>query len=85
MRNFSIRTTETFHMPSNQWTITWNTNSGRCGDMNFIIEVYNADGSVKDTAANAIGASNDYTIERGAGDYYLNINTAQPYTIQIEE
>jgi hypothetical protein len=53
--------------------------------MNFIITVYNADGSYKDTAANVISASNDHTVERGAGDYYLNINTAQPYTIQIEE
>ena len=80
-----IKNTETFHVSSNEWIIAWDTRSGQYGDMNFIITVYNSDGSYKESAANVIGSSNDHTIIRGSGDYYLNINTAQPYTIQIEE
>jgi len=80
-----IKNTETFHVTSNEWFIAWDTRPGQYGDMNFIVTVYNSDGSYKDSAANVIGASNDHTVERGAGDYYLNINTAQPYTIEIQE
>lgn len=79
------KNTETFHVPSGEWKISWVTNPGQSGAMNFIITVYNADGSYKDLAANVIGASTDSTIERGAGDYYLTINTAQPYTITVEQ
>jgi hypothetical protein len=52
--------------------------------MNFQIHVYNSDGSLKNVAANVIGESSDYSIIRGSGDYYLMINTAQPYEIKVE-
>jgi len=52
--------------------------------MNFQIYVYNLDGSLKNVAANVIGESSDYSIIRGSGDYYLMINTAQPYEIKVE-
>jgi hypothetical protein len=45
----------------------------------------NPDGSLKGVAANVIGANSDNSIMRGSGDYYLTINTAQPYTITVEE
>lgn len=80
-----IKNTETFHASSDEWAIVWDTRPGKYGDMNFQIYVYNSDGTLKDVAANVIGASNDHTIERGAGDYYLNINTAQPYSITVKE
>jgi hypothetical protein len=53
--------------------------------MNFQIYVYNADGSVKDIAVNVIVASTGQTIERGSGDYYLKINIARPFVIQVKE
>jgi len=52
--------------------------------MNFQIYIYNSDGSLKSVAANVIGESSDYSIIRGSGDYYLSINTAQPYEIKVE-
>jgi hypothetical protein len=79
----AIKNTETFHITSDEWEIAWDTKPGEYGNMNFQIYVYNADGSLKDVAANVIGANNDHTIERGSGDYYLNINTAQPYKIEV--
>jgi hypothetical protein len=78
-----IKTTDTFHVSSEKWTIRWDTKSGEYGDMNFIIYVYKDNGSLKDLAANVIGASNDKTIMRGSGDYYLKIVTSQPYTVEV--
>ncbi len=79
----STKNTETFHVPPGEWKITWDTQPGQYGDMNFQIFVYNSDGSLEGVAANVIGANRDYTMMRGAGDYYLMINTAQPYTVKV--
>ena len=80
----STKNTETFTVPSDEWKISWDTKAGDLGAMNFQIYVYNADGSMKGVAANVIGKSSDSSIIRGSGDYYLMINTAQPYQITIE-
>ncbi|WP_410508414.1 hypothetical protein RSJ42_16925 [Methanosarcina hadiensis] len=80
----STKNTETFHIPSKEWKISWKTYPGQYGDMNFQIYVYNSDGSLKNVAANVIGENSDYSIIRGSGDYYLTINTAQPYEITVE-
>lgn len=80
----STKNTETFHVPSKEWKLSWNTQPGKYGDMNFQIYVYNSDGSLKNVAANVIGKSSDSSIIRGSGDYYLMINTAQPYEITVE-
>ncbi len=79
-----IKNTETFTIPSNEWRISWDTRSGEYGDMNFQIFVYSEDGDLVGVAANVIGEDEDSSIMRGAGDYYLTINTAQPYEITIE-
>jgi murein endopeptidase len=79
----AMKTTDTFHVSSDKWTIRWDTKPGQYGDMNFIIYVYTDSGSLKDVAANVIGASNDKTVIRGSGDYYLKIVTSQPYTIEV--
>lgn len=50
----------------------------------FPIYVYNSNGSLKSVAANIIGANYDNSIIRGSGDYYLTINTAQPYEVNVE-
>ena len=82
------KNTETFTIPSQakEWKISWVTKpSPTYGDFNFQIFVYKPDsGMPVSVAANIIGANTDSTIMRGAGDYYLTINTAQPYTIEVE-
>ncbi len=80
----SMKNTETFHIPSFEWRILWLTKPGEYGDMNFQIYVYNSAGSLIDVAANVIGENKDSSFMRGSGDYYLKINTGQPYTIIIE-
>jgi len=52
--------------------------------MNFQIYVYKADGTLQSVAANVIGSDADFTIMRGSGYCYLNINTGQLYTITVE-
>ena len=82
----TIKNTETFNVPTQQWKIAWDTRPGEYGDMNFQIYVYNRDGSPHLSSyivANVIGANNDSTIMRGSGDFYLTINTAQPYDITV--
>ena len=80
----STKNTETFTVPSDEWKISWDTQSGEYGEMNFQIYVYDKNGAMKGVAANVIGTNSDSTIMRGAGDYYLMINTAQPYKITVE-
>jgi hypothetical protein len=53
--------------------------------MNFQIYIYYANGSLKNVAANIIGKGSDVSYVRGAGDYYLTINTGQPYTVIVEQ
>ena len=81
----SIKDTETFSITANEWRIQWSTKPGEHGEMNFQIYVYEANGELKSVAANIIGEGSDVSYIRGAGDYYLTINTAQPYTIVIEQ
>ncbi len=81
----AIKNTETFRITSKQWRISWETRPGDLGDFNFQIMTYRDDGELVGLAANVIGADTDSTIMRGAGDYYLSINTAQPYTIKVEQ
>lgn len=83
----SIKNTQSFHISSEEWRIEWSTKPGQYGDMNFILYTYNADGSMKEpgVVANIIGAGSDISYMRGSGDYYLTINTAQPYTVIIKE
>lgn len=80
-----IKNTETFHISSNVWRISWDTKPGQYGEMNFQIYVFDADGALVDIAANVIGEDSDNSIMRGSGDYYLKINTGQPYEVIIAE
>ena len=81
----SIKDTETFHIEGKEWRIVWSTEPGDLGDMNFQIYAYDSDQNMKSVAANVVGKANDTSTIRGDGDYYLSINTAQPYKIIIEE
>jgi PKD repeat protein len=79
------KNTEMFHVPSNEWKITWNTQAGNLGNGIFSIVIYNSDGSYKDIAANVMGSNSDSSIIRGSGDYYLKIVTTQQYEITVSQ
>lgn len=81
----SIKDTQTFHISSNYWAIGWATQPGEYGDMNFQIFVYDENGSLVNVVANVIGKGSDTSYMRGEGNYYLSINTGQPYVIKISE
>jgi len=83
----SIKDTETFYVGSSQWRLNWDTQPGQYGAMNFQIYVYKADGTPHGNfvVANVIGADQDSSVIRGSGDFYLTINTGQPYTITVDE
>ena len=77
----ATKSTDTFHISSSQWRISWTTS----GPADFEIFVYNGTGGLRGQATNVKGPGSDSAVIRGAGDYYLVINTAQPYQIEVEE
>lgn len=79
-----IKSTETFHISSNTWRISWATRPGEYGLGNFAIIVYTSDGSLFNIAANVIGEDESSSIMHSSGNYYLAINTDQPYVVVIE-
>ena len=82
----SIKTTEDFTIDSDEWKVVWSTTPGQYGDMNFIVGVDDITGSMVSSVANVIGAGNDESyVKEGAGTYCLDINTAQNYTITVQE
>ncbi len=83
----STKSTELFHISTNQWKISWDTWPGEFGDMNFQIYIYEAGGTphAQFVVANVIGEDTDSSIMRGIGDYYLTFNTSQPYKVVVEE
>ncbi|MDA0988128.1 MAG: hypothetical protein O2783_03120 [Chloroflexi bacterium] len=80
----ATKNTETFQVTSNEWRISWTTEPGDFGALNFQIYVYLADGTLAGIAANVIGTDSDASVMRGAGQYYLTINTGQPYGITVD-
>ena len=80
----SSKNTETFHISSYEWRISWDTWPGEHGEGNFAVFARDAGGGLVGVVANVIGADTDSTIMRGAGDYYLGISTGQPYVIVVE-
>ncbi|PIN87738.1 hypothetical protein COV12_02225 [Candidatus Woesearchaeota archaeon CG10_big_fil_rev_8_21_14_0_10_32_24] len=83
-----IKNTETFTIPSNEWKISWDTTErvieGQSFQMNFQIFVYKSNGELAGLVANVVGDDADSSIMRGKGNYYLQINSGQPYDIKIE-
>ena len=80
----ATKNTETFRIDSDLWRISWKTKPADLGEFVFQIYIYK-DGELVNLAANVIGTDEDSTVMRGAGNYYLNINTGQPYTIKVEQ
>jgi hypothetical protein len=79
------KNTETFHIPSHEWMIQWSTSplKSMFGIGGFQIFVHKSDGILVGVAANVTEKDNDRTIMRGAGDYYLSINSTQAYGMGV--
>ena len=81
----SIKETESFTVANREWRVAWDTQPGEHGDGIFSFDIMTSDGDYVTTGANVMGASQDSTVQRGAGDYYLAINATQAYTITVEQ
>src|SRR5659263_142508 len=81
----SIKTTQKFTIDSDNWRIKWSTTPGKLGDMNFQIYINDASGSPVGVAANIIGKGNDESYMTDTGEFSLMINTAQNYSIVVEQ
>ena len=83
----SIKDTQLFNISSNEWAISWTTKPGEYGDSNFIIYLYDDNGNFISLIANIIGKGEDasYIHNKGKGNYYLSINTSQPYIIVVNQ
>lgn len=86
-----IQKTETFAVP-NDWKLNWSCDlakSSMGGQYNVIIEVDNSDGTPLDPAAiNTIckaGNTSGATEEHQGGTIYLNVNSEDNWTIQVQE
>jgi phage terminase small subunit len=83
------KTTETFHISSNTWRISWSTRLEKNAEYSpglLQICVYNPDNSLVNIAANVMVKSEDIdsSVMHSSGDYYLSINAAQPYIVIVE-
>jgi hypothetical protein len=81
------KTTDTFHISSNTWRISWVTRPRENTEYSLgLLQIYvlKSDGSLFNIAANVIGEDKDSSVLHGSGDYYLTINTDQPYIVVVE-
>ena len=79
-----IRSTNVFRVRFDQWRLTWVTQPGRLGDERFQIQLYNLNGTLNTIAVDGVNLEPGSINLSGAGDYYLVIIAAQPYTITAE-
>jgi hypothetical protein len=79
------KNTETFHITSHERMIQWSTSplKSMFSIGVFQIFVHKSDGTLVGIAANVTGKDNDQTIMRGAGDYYLSVNSTQAYGMGV--
>ena len=71
-----IKSTQTFTVP-NEWQLVWSYSNCAGGSGNFIVTVYNSDGSPNDAAGvNELGASgSDTEYYHSGGGLYLEVNS----------
>lgn len=77
--------TEVFTIPqeATEWRITWNTKPGDVFGYLTVV-VHRAGGELVTTAADVKGSSFSSQTFQGGGEYYLAIDTNQPFTITVE-
>lgn len=66
-----------------EWKVKWDTKPGQYGDMNFMVDIYKEGSDMPDSVANVIGKSKDESCQYDSGTYYLDINSGQPYIVEI--
>lgn len=72
------KNTETFHISSDVWMITWASSPDYKSQTAGVLAVhlFRGDGTLIDTVTMVTGKNQDQSIMRGAGDYYLKIESA---------
>lgn len=83
-----VKSTETFHVNSKQWRVTWNYTGRKGGDGGHLsVFAHNEDGSWSELAASQTGAgSGDSIMRSGPGDCYLEISsTSGSWQVVVEE
>lgn len=81
-----IRNTETFTIMGSQWQVGWNGAGGNPGVLQIMI--YREDGTLTGLAANQANEDpmTGQSIQRGAGNYYLTINSASVnWTVTVDD
>ena len=76
-----MKKTEDFTVTGKQWRISWNVT----GDGYFGASIYTSEGNLSELAANCTACGSDSTIIRGAGTYYLDINSTDAWRVTVED
>lgn len=85
--------TPNFHVDSELWRVVWEANTDPVGRGDFIVHVYNVDGTFYKFLFDS-ELYDDSTLEgplrgtlgiRGSGDYFLRVITTRAYEIGVEE
>ena len=85
--------TPNFHIDSRLWRVVWEANTDNVGRGDFIVHVYNVDGTFYKFLFDST-TYDDETLEgplrgtlgiRGAGDFFLRVSTTRSYEIGIEK
>ncbi len=79
------RETWSFHIPSEEWRVSWKTRWGEYGPGPFRVYVYRS-GVAHPISVVAVrfGEDSGEGLLHGAGHYHLGIETAQPYEISVQ-
>lgn len=88
VRNKKNHKTKQFKISGSEWKIKWRTKPGKAaaGDEEFIIILYDKNNQdVSEIIANVSGEDEDFAFLEGKGEYFLSINTDQPYEVVVEE
>lgn len=81
--------TSIFTVPDH-WRLKWkcNPSSDYFGQYNVIVDIYNSDGTLLDSAFNTIcqnGNTSGNTEEYQGGDVYLDVQIDGAWTIEVQE
>ena len=79
--------TKTFKIKGKEWKINWSVEEKGNDNGEFIIILHNKkDKNDTEIIAQQTGSGADFApFEGGQGEYYLEVQSSQPYTIEIQE
>jgi hypothetical protein len=72
--------TETFTIPDKEWKVSWKA----AGKGVFQIYLHEESGDLKDVVAATTAPSTDSSVMRGAGKFYLMINSTVEFEVTVE-